>query len=238
MSTKPGYQDFYEARGRQAMWLTAKVAYRIGACLAVPASRIGLSPNMVSVLSLVVALGGACAAVALGYGTWSGAAILFVTGHLAYGLDCADGVLARVTGRGSSFGVILDKAMDTLVGIAVPILLASGAWGELEAESTAGYWMFGALAVMTAARMGLAVSMWLREAVEKRERTTEDARKRTLTFHAKQLVGNVVLDDVSFRTCLALVWGLGYFWDLVSVLAVLLTLMLVVYLRSAQREMG
>lgn len=219
------------------MWLTANVAYRLGAVLAVPASRLGMTPNVVSLISLFAAIGGAGLAVLLGYENWWAALLLFFSGHLAYGLDCADGVLARTTGRGSPFGGVLDKAVDTVVGIALPIILAIGALPEGVSRLEAS-WMLGALALLIGSRMSLAVSMWLREVMEKKQRTAEDARQRTRSFYVKQFAGNIVLDDVSFRTLLALAWGLGLYWELVVVLAVLLTLMLIVYLTSAKRQMG
>ncbi len=237
MKDKPGYQDFYGARGRQAMWLTGSVSYRLGALLAVPASRLGVSPNVVSLASLIVAVVGTALAILMGYGNWWAAAVLFISGQLAYGLDCADGVLARVTGRGSTFGAILDKAIDTFVGISIPVILALGALSDpLFLELGLG-WKFAALALFTASRMSLVVSMWLREAMEKRERTAEDTRQRTPAFYIKQAVGNVVLDDVSFRTMLALAWGLGLFWELLFILAALLPLMFLTYLMSAKRAM-
>lgn len=231
---KPGYQDFYHARGRQAMWLTGAVSYRLGAILAVPAARLGVSPNTVSLAALALAVAGAIGTVLLGYESWVAALCLFITGQLAYGLDCADGVLARVTGRGSTFGVILDKAMDSLVGISIPIILAYGARGEL---MEGAWWKFGALATFLATRKGLVVSMWLREAVERRERTAEDTRARTVGFYIKQAVGNVVLDDVSFRTFLALAWAFGLYWEFILAQACLLPLMLVTYLLSVKRAM-
>ncbi len=219
------------------MWLTGSLAYRLGAWLAVLASRMGLSPNAVSVLSLLTAVLAAGLAVLIGYGDLMAALVLFVLLHLAYALDCADGVLARVTGTGSSFGGILDKAIDTLVGISVPLVLAIGVLLQPGVNVERILWVLVPLVLLVSARMSLVVAMWLREAVEKRERTAEDSRTRSTGFYLKQIVGNIVLDDVSFRTFLALSWWLGFFPQLILVLSGLLSLMLLVYLRSTRREM-
>lgn len=235
-SSRPGFDDFYKARAPHAMWLSRALTYRFGALLALPLSRLGVSPNVISLLSFLVAVLGAVAAVNLGYGEATAAIVLFITGHLGYALDAADGLVARVTGKGSSFGAILDKSMDTVVAVAVPTLLTAGVFAGSE-EPVPVFLLMGSLALLLAARLGLAVSMWLREAIEKRERTAVDGRARTPVFYIKQFVGNVVLDDVSFRTLLALAWWQACFPELLAVLAFLLTLMMMVYMVGTKRAM-
>src|SRR5919199_1802968 len=91
------------------------------------ASRRGLTPNQVTVASLAVAgiAGGFCA---LGqrWGYVVGAVLL----QASFGLDCADGQLARLTGRFSDFGGWLDAMVDRLKEYAVYAGLAVGSARE------------------------------------------------------------------------------------------------------------
>ena len=69
-------------------------------------ARLGLSPNAVTILGLVVA---AASAYLLSIGNlWAGGAVLLASGML----DLFDGALARVTGQVSGFGALLDSVVD------------------------------------------------------------------------------------------------------------------------------
>ena len=75
-----------------------------------PAARLlaalGLSPNAVSFLGLLIAVGSACL---LGVGhLWMGGAALICSGLF----DLLDGALARHTGAASRFGALLDSTLD------------------------------------------------------------------------------------------------------------------------------
>jgi phosphatidylglycerophosphate synthase len=87
------------------------------------ASRRGLSPNQVTLASLAVAVVAAagCAA-GTRWGYVAGAVLL----QLSFGLDCADGQLARLTGTFSEFGGWLDAMVDRLKEYAVYAGLAVG----------------------------------------------------------------------------------------------------------------
>lgn len=90
--------------------MTRYVSQRLGALAAAAAFAAGLSPNAVTLLGLVTALLG-CVPFVLGDGIapWVGTALLW---QLAFALDCADGQLARATGRSSRYGAWLDVACD------------------------------------------------------------------------------------------------------------------------------
>lgn len=91
--------------------------------LAVPVAlamgRLGLTPNLLTVIGFV----GTCvAAVAAATQQWAAAGILVI----GFGIfDMFDGALARATGRASRFGAFLDSTLDrtgenlVLVGVAV-----------------------------------------------------------------------------------------------------------------------
>jgi phosphatidylglycerophosphate synthase len=87
------------------------------------ASRRGLTPNQVTVASLAVALlAAACCAVGARWGYVAGAVLL----QVSFGLDCADGQLARLTRTFSEFGGWLDAMADRLKEYAVYAGLAVG----------------------------------------------------------------------------------------------------------------
>ena len=86
--------------------------------------RVGLTPNAVTLIGLLIAIGGA-ALIAVGQWHIGGAVALF--GGV---FDMFDGALARMTGRASKFGALLDSVVDrvseavTLFGILAYYLLS------------------------------------------------------------------------------------------------------------------
>ncbi len=92
-------------------FFTRVISQRIGAVLAYAACRSGITPNQVTLMGLLVMLlASACFAVAGADGELLLlAAVLF---QLGFGIDCADGQLARGTGKTSAFGAWLDVCVD------------------------------------------------------------------------------------------------------------------------------
>ena len=69
-------------------------------------SRIGLTPNMVTIIGLLIA---GVAAYLVGVGLWwAGGLVALFAGVF----DMFDGALARATGRASDFGALLDSTID------------------------------------------------------------------------------------------------------------------------------
>lgn len=91
--------------------LTRVFSQRLGAAAAYLAQRAGLTPSGVTLLGLATFLLAAFlfASLPSGAGATLACAVLM---QLAYALDCADGQLARATGRTSAFGAWLDVACD------------------------------------------------------------------------------------------------------------------------------
>lgn len=94
-------------------------------------AALGLSPNAVSLLGLLIAVGSACL---LGTGRlWMGGAVLICSGLF----DLLDGALARHTGASSRFGALLDSTLDragesaVLVGLLVHYVNADSTEGAL-----------------------------------------------------------------------------------------------------------
>ena len=89
-------------------------------------NAIGLTPNAITLLGFAVCVAGAVLT-ALGWPLYGG--IVFLAGGI---LDLFDGALARLTGRASPFGALLDSVFDRLgeaslfVGLGVYYLLDAG----------------------------------------------------------------------------------------------------------------
>jgi phosphatidylglycerophosphate synthase len=107
--------DFY-AQHRGGGLLTELLNQRVGSWLALAAYRVGMPPRVVTVLGLLVGLAGSMLLLVRGA---SGALPALLAWHLAYSLDCADGQLARATGKASPAGGRLDVLCDIAVQIGV-----------------------------------------------------------------------------------------------------------------------
>ena len=88
---------------------------RIAGALVLLLRRTPVTPNMITMLSMVTGVGGG---VLLALGKLPGAATCILG---AIVLDCADGQLARANGRGTELGRILDGVADYVVGAAVHV---------------------------------------------------------------------------------------------------------------------
>ena len=107
-----------------SFWPTYHLNNPIGAVFAWIASRLACSPNAVSVASLGATLGGPIILLIFpGKSQVMQAVVLFVFFQLGYTLDGADGMLARVTRRGTPFGQIFDKLIDAVETLSIPFLL-------------------------------------------------------------------------------------------------------------------
>jgi phosphatidylglycerophosphate synthase len=111
------------------------VSQPVGAMVAALAYRSGLGPNVVTICGLLIMLL-ACVPYAIGTttGAWLLAGLLW---QLGFAFDCADGKLARATGRSGPFGAWLDAACDhvrqsaqalaigyVLLGASLPVALS------------------------------------------------------------------------------------------------------------------
>jgi phosphatidylglycerophosphate synthase len=130
LSARPTAADFL-ARNRGGGLFTETVSQRLGAYLSVGAHRLGLPPTALTLGNLVLGVGASIAVVvnASRMNVAIGLAALAVW-HLAYALDCADGQLARVTGRTSPAG----KRIDILCDVALQISLVASVVAVAEAH--------------------------------------------------------------------------------------------------------
>ncbi len=119
--------------GLVAAWL------RAAAAVARPLARAGISPNMVTVAALVMAVAAVPLAAIDG---WPGPAAACGAVTLSGLLDSLDGAVAVQAGRTTRVGFLLDSALDRLADAAFPAALAiaaaAGAW--LAVAATAAAW--------------------------------------------------------------------------------------------------
>lgn len=108
------------------------MSQRLGALFAYGGNRAGLNPTALTMVNLVLALAGSAVAVVLApraaagsVPEWLPGLIALVAWQLAYAFDCADGQLARVTGRTSSMGARLDVLCDVAAQIALVTALSA-----------------------------------------------------------------------------------------------------------------
>jgi phosphatidylglycerophosphate synthase len=130
-TTPPTAADFY-AHNRGGGLFTETVSQRIAAHLCVAAYRLGAAPTALTLANLVLGLGASVLVTALAGAVHAGRVPAYVVGvaalllwHLAYALDCADGQLARVTGRASPAGGRVDVLCDVALQISLVAAVAT-----------------------------------------------------------------------------------------------------------------
>ena len=198
------YADFWKCRGRQSFWLTRQFSYRLGAFLAIIASRVGFSPRAVTILSFLTGIGGSIFVVSHPEMPLPFAgALLFVTLHLAYGLDCADGMLARATRRTSRSGALLDKSADLLGAMIIPGVLGVAAFSS-QATWVNGFSHAFLIWFSITPRLALTTINWIKDGMtpETDRKGADDTRERTIFWRLKKFAGNLQ-DDVIYRSGLA-----------------------------------
>lgn len=98
------------------MWEQARQAYRrVLGFASNGLARIGVSPNMLTVFSLVPAI---LAGAAVAYGLFLLAGLLLLASGL---FDLLDGSLARNHGKATRFGALLDSTVDRICDGMVPV---------------------------------------------------------------------------------------------------------------------
>ncbi|MFS8477366.1 MAG: CDP-alcohol phosphatidyltransferase family protein [Micromonosporaceae bacterium] len=132
-ASRPAAADFL-ASNRGGGLFSEAVNQRLGAYLALSAHRLGLAPTHLTLASLLIGAGSSLGVTVLAPRAAAGDVPSWLVGlaallawHLAYSLDCADGQLARVTGRASAAGARVDILCDVAVHICLVTALAATA---------------------------------------------------------------------------------------------------------------
>ncbi|MGE5830413.1 MAG: CDP-alcohol phosphatidyltransferase family protein [Micromonosporaceae bacterium] len=119
------------------------VSQPIGSAIAFAAARLGLRPTTLTLTNLVLCLAASVTVVLLPTGGWPVGVLALVAWQLAYAFDCADGQLARVTGRTSAAGARLDVLCDVAAQIGLVSALSAMTAAYRPATPT---WVFAAFA--------------------------------------------------------------------------------------------
>jgi phosphatidylglycerophosphate synthase len=132
---------------RDILW-NRFVARPLAAVLLVPLARTRITPNQVTLATLVVFVGGgAVLALSPGHGALVGAVALL---ELSYVLDCVDGQLARWKGTSSPVGAHLDFLMDEIKAFVLVAAVALRLWRGTHAALWLVEGLLGLVAVATA----------------------------------------------------------------------------------------
>jgi phosphatidylglycerophosphate synthase len=115
-----------QARGGGFLY-SRTVSDRLGTPVAAIGMRLGVHPTYLTLVNLVLGIGGSVAVMAAR--SPDGIAPLLVLGvvlwQVAYVFDCADGQLARATGKTSAYGASVDVFVDVAVQISVVVAVSS-----------------------------------------------------------------------------------------------------------------
>jgi len=132
------------------------VARPLAAVALVPLARTSVTPNQVTLLTLVVfAAGAAMIALLPSYGALvAGAAVV----ELSYVLDCVDGQLARLKGTSSPVGAHLDFLMDELKAFLLVAAVAVRLW----LPGREARWLLEGLGALVAVATAISLTTFLR----------------------------------------------------------------------------
>jgi phosphatidylglycerophosphate synthase len=150
---QPTAADFYKVNRGGGLFSEA-ISQRLGARIAVFAHKHRLAPTVLSVgnlgLSCLVSFVVVAAAEPVADGriwAWPIGLLALIGWQFAYGLDCSDGQLARVTGQASTAGGRVDVLCDVAAQIALVAALSATASAQVPATPSwllaafAGTWM-------------------------------------------------------------------------------------------------
>jgi len=149
---QPRPSDFL-ATNRGGGLYSEAVSQRLGSLIAFAAQRLGVTPTVLTLANLFLGLAASTVVIALASGSAAGSVPAAVPGlvallgwQLAYAFDCADGQLARVTGRTSAAGARLDILCDVAAqtGIVAALGATAAAYRSVPAwliAVFAGTWM-------------------------------------------------------------------------------------------------
>ncbi len=97
----------------ESVFLDRITADNASILIAFVAYKLGVTPNQLSVASGISSLFAFCAAVSLPLDQVILSVVtIYLLSQVSYLFDCADGQLARATGRASNFGDFLDRGID------------------------------------------------------------------------------------------------------------------------------
>ncbi|GAA0677907.1 hypothetical protein GCM10009536_04970 [Streptomyces thermocarboxydus] len=114
-----------------------------------------MTPNQITWAALVLGLG---AAACFAQGDWQWLVAGAVVYHVSFILDCMDGKLARLTGKGSAFGAWLDYIFDRVRVLACAVALMGGQYRQ--SEDVTYIWLAVAVVFLDMLRYMDALEIW------------------------------------------------------------------------------
>lgn len=120
------YSAARQARSAGSLY-SQTVSNRLGTAVAAIGMRLGAHPTYLTLVNLVLGIGGSVAVMA-GRSPDRTAPLLVVgviLWQVAYIFDCADGQVARATGKTSAYGEFVDVFVDVAVQISVVVAVSS-----------------------------------------------------------------------------------------------------------------
>ena len=231
---KPSLRDCWEARSKNCFWVAEQFGYRLGSLISWAALRIGLSPNALTIAALACGLAGVAVA------SWPGTprligGIALLLGLLgSCGFDCSDGVVARLTGRTSGFGHVLDKSCDLTLSLVLAGSLGLAALNHPTAL-VPDSWKPAIVVWSLVPKQVFSIVTWLRETIihgagHNNAPLTQDRFSRL-----KRLVGNLT-DDAPYRTGIALSWMTGWYLEFALAIHTAFAIITLAYLSLNRRS--
>lgn len=233
---QPTLRQCWEARSKNCFWVAEQFGYRIGSLISWAALRLGLSPNLLTLAALGCGLAGVAVACWPGVDRVTGGIALLVGLLGSCCFDCSDGVVARLSGRTSGFGHVLDKICDLtlsivlagslgVVALSQPTVLLPDAWKPI-------------LLVWTLVpKQVFSVVTWLRESIDHRPGQPPRTLGSSPFDRAKRLLGNLT-DDAPYRTGVALSWMAGCYFEFALVMHCAFATIILLYILVNRNNFG
>lgn len=232
----PSLRDCWNARSRNCFWVAEQFGYRVGSLISWAALRLGLSPNTLTVAALACGLAGVAVACLPGTTPLVGGLALLVGLLGSCAFDCSDGVVARLSGRTSGFGHVLDKSCDLTLS-----LVLAGALGVTALSQPTALvpdsWKPAILVWSLVPKQVFSVVTWLRETLRHGAGHDDQPLDRSGFSRAKRLVGNLT-DDAPYRTGVALSWMAGWYFEFALVMHAAFATITVLYLYVNRKNFG
>jgi phosphatidylglycerophosphate synthase len=231
----PTLADCWNARSRGCFWVAEQFGYRIGSLISWGALRLHIRPNTLSFFALLSGLSGVAVACWPGVSRLTGGSALVVGLLGSCCFDCADGVVARLSGCTTAFGGLLDKIGDMTLSLVICGSLGVVALGQPDALVPVS--LQPALLVWSLIpKQLLSVISWLKSALNRGlNRAPDHAVVQTWAYRAKRFAGNIT-DDAPYRLGVGLSWAAGCYWGFALIFHTAIAAVALGYLWNSQRS--
>ena len=207
----PSLGDCWNARSKNCFWVADQFGYRIGSLISWTALRLGIGPNVLTMAALAAGLAGIAVACWPGMDRQTGGLALLIGLLASCCFDCSDGVVARLSGRTSGFGHVLDKICDLTLS-----LVLAGALGVVALNQPTRLlpdeWKPLLLVWTLLPKQVFSVVRWLRETIESGAGHGTRTLGTSRFDAAKRVIGNLT-DDAPYRAGVALSWMTGWYFE-------------------------